>query len=142
MLTRADIIPDVVRGRFEIVEVELAPRDDVHDTLRDEVVVLRTLQAHLRCGEIGRITPVVAEAAVDAEHAAQRARVGLDRALTGRTDEHLGARALGSERVVRVERAVGGVATGVQSVHRADAVRSEEHTSELQSLMRISYAVF
>src|SRR3546814_4699180 len=26
--------------------------------------------------------------------------------------------------------------------HRAFAVRSEEHTSELQSLMRISYAVF
>src|SRR3546814_7955102 len=26
--------------------------------------------------------------------------------------------------------------------HRADIVRSEEHTSELQSLMRISYAVF
>src|SRR3546814_4925327 len=26
--------------------------------------------------------------------------------------------------------------------HRAEAVRSEEHTSELQSLMRISYAVF
>src|SRR3546814_5421635 len=35
---------------------------------------------------------------------------------------------------------------GVQSVSRADASgrsrRSEEHTSELQSLMRISYAVF
>src|SRR3546814_4544088 len=26
--------------------------------------------------------------------------------------------------------------------HQADALRSEEHTSELQSLMRISYAVF
>src|SRR3546814_6771970 len=26
--------------------------------------------------------------------------------------------------------------------HAADALRSEEHTSELQSLMRISYAVF
>src|SRR3546814_2206349 len=28
------------------------------------------------------------------------------------------------------------------SVHVADLTRSEEHTSELQSLMRISYAVF
>src|SRR3546814_19416599 len=102
--------------RRSSVIVELSPRDDAHVTLRDEVVFLRTLQAILRCGEMGRITPVVAEAVVDAEHAAQRARVGLDRALTGRTDEHLGARALGSERVVRVERAVGGVATGVQSV--------------------------
>src|SRR3546814_4072502 len=26
--------------------------------------------------------------------------------------------------------------------HRAEALRSDEHTSELQSLMRISYAVF
>src|SRR3546814_3659203 len=29
-----------------------------------------------------------------------------------------------------------------QAVERASPVRSEEHTSELQSLMRISYAVF
>src|SRR3546814_4718345 len=28
------------------------------------------------------------------------------------------------------------------AVHRRDVERSEEHTSELQSLMRISYAVF
>src|SRR3546814_4529691 len=31
---------------------------------------------------------------------------------------------------------------GHGDVHRVDEVRSEEHTSELQSLMRISYAVF
>src|SRR3546814_5709408 len=31
---------------------------------------------------------------------------------------------------------------GDESVSRRAAVRSEEHTSELQSLMRISYAVF
>src|SRR3546814_6713225 len=30
----------------------------------------------------------------------------------------------------------------VAVAHQVDAVRSEEHTSELQSLMRISYAVF
>src|SRR3546814_10001994 len=29
-----------------------------------------------------------------------------------------------------------------QAFHRDDDMRSEEHTSELQSLMRISYAVF
>src|SRR3546814_8985759 len=41
-------------------------------------------------------------------------------------------------------------ATGIEHTHGiakalalgADAIRSEEHTSELQSLMRISYAVF
>src|SRR3546814_1422666 len=43
--------------------------------------------------------------------------VGLDRAF---------ARQLGADRLA----------------HRIDACRSEEHTSELQSLMRISYAVF
>src|SRR3546814_5454247 len=31
---------------------------------------------------------------------------------------------------------------GCLSARRFDSVRSEEHTSELQSLMRISYAVF
>src|SRR3546814_5255562 len=30
----------------------------------------------------------------------------------------------------------------VDAAERGEAVRSEEHTSELQSLMRISYAVF
>src|SRR3546814_6396980 len=35
------------------------------------------------------------------------------------------------------------VAAGARRIpHRQHAVRSEEHTSELQSLMRISYAVF
>src|SRR3546814_573258 len=36
----------------------------------------------------------------------------------------------------------GGVAVNDYYLDRAEAVRSEEHTSELQSLMRISYAVF
>src|SRR3546814_7181824 len=35
---------------------------------------------------------------------------------------------------------VAGVVAALEAHHRAD--RSEEHTSELQSLMRISYAVF
>src|SRR3546814_10629017 len=60
---------------------------------------------------------------------------------------------LGKERV-RTVRALsdklGESVSGVQEVHANDAARlmlarfarSEEHTSELQSLMRISYAVF
>src|SRR3546814_9534766 len=32
--------------------------------------------------------------------------------------------------------------SGLASIVRLDQLRSEEHTSELQSLMRISYAVF
>src|SRR3546814_4865267 len=46
---------------------------------------------------------------------------------------------------VRQHLAVEGDAGLHQAVHEAavaDAVRSEEHTSELQALMRISYAVF
>src|SRR3546814_5694406 len=31
---------------------------------------------------------------------------------------------------------------GAQQLHEGGGIRSEEHTSELQSLMRISYAVF
>src|SRR3546814_9775339 len=37
---------------------------------------------------------------------------------------------------------VGVVGNHFQKTHRSGPVRSEEHTSELQSLMRISYAVF
>src|SRR3546814_9129788 len=43
--------------------------------------------------------------------------------------------------VARLHRAAAGEAAVVPG-GRPDAVRSEEHTSELQSLMRISYAVF
>src|SRR3546814_10905443 len=42
----------------------------------------------------------------------------------------------------REEEAAGGAGDEKVAVERADPVRSEEHTSELQSLMRISYAVF
>src|SRR3546814_10370450 len=35
-----------------------------------------------------------------------------------------------------------GTTIGIDSCRAGDTVRSEEHTSELQSLMRISYAVF
>src|SRR3546814_1645594 len=38
--------------------------------------------------------------------------------------------------------ALGGVSLGALVAETAAAARSEEHTSELQSLMRISYAVF
>src|SRR3546814_5231154 len=41
----------------------------------------------------------------------------------------------------RVE-VLGGIAEGEQVVVSANFLRSEEHTSELQSLMRTSYAVF
>src|SRR3546814_5616830 len=36
----------------------------------------------------------------------------------------------------------GGAYTPARACHKGESSRSEEHTSELQSLMRISYAVF
>src|SRR3546814_3331974 len=42
----------------------------------------------------------------------------------------------------QLAQAVHGMAAGQQLEHFVEQARSEEHTSELQSLMRISYAVF
>src|SRR3546814_10739189 len=39
-------------------------------------------------------------------------------------------------------RLLGALSTGVRPRRQKTAIRSDEHTSELQSLMRISYAVF
>src|SRR3546814_4685461 len=55
--------------------------------------------------------------------------------------DHLGVGGLVEVRHVEADRA--GVHRAVRVLrHHADHARSEEHTSELQSLMRISYAVF
>src|SRR3546814_10236646 len=60
----------------------------------------------------------------------------LDRALDRGVD---GVEAIKRDSFDRSEPAL---ARGVGPMVGQDAVRSEEHTSELQSLMRISYAVF
>src|SRR3546814_6538356 len=49
------------------------------------------------------------------------------------------------EKLLSLAAAAGGIATwllGMYRAHLQGSWRSEEHTSELQSLMRISYAVF
>src|SRR3546814_6879573 len=55
-------------------------------------------------------------------------------------------RVLLANRAAHLERDAGlddrGIGNGAQRVLDDHAARSEEHTSELQSLMRISYAVF
>src|SRR3546814_10242888 len=76
----------------------------------------------------------------DRRPAADRADAG-DEAVRGRAlDEvlQLAAATLGGDH----ERAVLHEAAGVDEVVDVLAGRSEEHTSELPSLMRISYAVF
>src|SRR3546814_4311132 len=71
-----------------------------------------------------------------ARQPAHRLGVG-EIALVGELEVEL----VGRQRV-RPEAAVLDVALELVRVRLAGAVRSEEHTSELQSLMRISYAVF
>src|SRR3546814_10509795 len=57
----------------------------------------------------------------------------VEAAERGRGAEHVGLDALGL---------VPGLPPAGGGIHGEDQPRSEEHTSELQSLMRISYAVF
>src|SRR3546814_6721439 len=57
-------------------------------------------------------------------------RLARDRAVIGRPEQVETARKRTARRLARLEQA------------EAQLDRSEEHTSELQSLMRISYAVF
>src|SRR3546814_2067216 len=61
----------------------------------------------------------------------------LDRAHRSTADV-----AVGGHQGLRVLRHEGQQRAQVLEVEQQQAVRSEEHTSELQSLMRISYAVF
>src|SRR3546814_2635591 len=77
----------------------------------------------LQIDQAGRFALVV-----DAENKVQVRRIEIGRAYDGRMSVSKGLEA--GERVVTV---------GSQKVRPS---RSEEHTSELQSLMRISYAVF
>src|SRR3546814_7491895 len=65
-----------------------------------------------------------------AEHAARAVAV---REPAGQRDEHREAEQIRGDCEAQVLRIL---------VHRARILRSEEHTSELQSLMRNSYAVF
>src|SRR3546814_3979007 len=74
----------------------------------------------------------------------QEQRFGRQRAITARL-LLFGGDAVGMIVADRLEPRLGGGVGAVSAQHRGrgvDMVRSEEHTSELQSLMRISYAVF
>src|SRR3546814_5855370 len=79
------------------------------------------------------------------------ARRDLRRCVTGfhLVNAHAARLQLGSLRFGQLAEAVGGFPKGhvegsgaLAGGNEDEAVRSEEHTSELQSLMRISYAVF
>src|SRR3546814_7264102 len=107
-----------------------------------------------RSGRRGR--PVRSERALGGGHGVGLARVDLDglaeragQTLKAGLDDMVIVRAV---EVLHVQRQAGVLGKGLKplleqlGVHGAELVaaeiRSEEHTSELQSLMRISYAVF
>src|SRR3546814_3907712 len=95
------------------------PRSTRADTLFPDTTLFRSTDARLRLAVAGR-----------------RAAAGADRADAVAL---VAARRQTGPAVGAVHR-TGVAAAGVRAVPRAE--RSEEHTSELQSLMRISYAVF
>src|SRR3546814_2750302 len=75
------------------------------------------------------------------------------RTWLGRLDRDIGRKIAGNaeleaafvvarERVARVLAQKAGDSDKLYALHAPEVERSEEHTSELQSLMRISYAVF
>src|SRR3546814_7010193 len=69
-------------------------------------------------------------------------RLGAGLESDGATTSAFGPRRRSSGSRAGRPRASGAVARGLGDVLPRGARRSEEHTSELQSLMRISYAVF
>src|SRR3546814_5094224 len=82
--------------------------------------------------------------ALDPQHGLELVR-GCGDIIVGIVEQRRGVGAA-AYRIDRVEHAAGQVARGLEhqmlEQMRKAAARSEEHTSELQSLMRISYAVF
>src|SRR3546814_3341764 len=64
--------------------------------------------------------------------------IGLAEDRIDRIDENPGAAGLTNRLIEEMDEGLGGVEKGTYNI----IARSEEHTSELQSLMRISYAVF
>src|SRR3546814_10512229 len=130
------------------------PRSTRTDTLFPDTTLFRSLRVLegdprlLGAGAraLGRL-PVAAAVRVHEDqdrrhgddHAAVRAgRGGAGRRGGGRGRDRRGVRAVGRAGT----RADGGRALTQQTKTRVGLGRSEEHTSELQSLMRSSYAVF
>src|SRR3546814_8875096 len=109
---------------------------------RDGLGLLEVVEALAECFASSRESRLVDSACTIGDERRQyvETRVIQDPVLDGKQD--VVDRAIDSARpVVRLPSARRDDQHGSLSRHRAFSVRSEEHTSELQSLMRISYAV-
>src|SRR3546814_2295134 len=73
-----------------------------------------------------------------AAHGVLRLILEMDGEVVQRADPHVGLLHRGTEKLAESKP----FNQSIGYMDRLDYVRSEEHTSELQSLMRISYAVF
>src|SRR3546814_2969902 len=106
--------------------VRRPPSSTLTATLLPDTALFRSLRLEFGGAGVDRL--------VDRPHAelvAQRAHLGLGNAAGHRLD-----------RFVDQPGAVRDAARAIAQMRRLERQRSEEHTSELQSLMRISYAVF
>src|SRR3546814_3383605 len=103
------------------------------------LVALLRLARHLDAGAPGEVVDRVEELEPVVVHQ-ERDRRAV-RAAAEAVVELFGRRHRERRRALVVERAARGVFLAL-ALERHARVRSEEHTSELQSLMRISYAVF
>src|SRR3546814_9491057 len=90
----------------------------------------------LRLGKVSRVG--IAEVHRSADHFSATRTAGAEAATIGQVDV-LVERG-GEDRGAFLD--LKATATGAQRHNKTHPIRSEEHTSELQSLMRISYAVF
>src|SRR3546814_4729937 len=114
---------------------------------RDDVAFDDALIAVLRAGLVALLGVVLHELLAQLGHRGRLARLGLGAtgvaapANLGQPVLCLNSCLFDGQLPVQPQRGLAGLA-GVRAVLEHEHPRSEEHTSELQSLMRISYAVF
>src|SRR3546814_3124349 len=123
----SDLLGDLGEGRLALVSSAAGDADFAATSLAAKVqgpLAIRQLLARLHVAET-----------LDQARALQ-ARLGEGESVITRHGERLGA---GWVRVLRSGAAKQGALLREREIQ---SLRSEEHTSELQSLMRISYAVF
>src|SRR3546814_4808094 len=115
---------------FVFLMIRRPPRSTRTDTLFPYTTLFRSLAlGRIRQSDLARQTAPIGE----------RLRLGVAVPIHGIIRRHI-LRPLARQRADKPP-IVGEVVAAIVELH-ALTVRSEEHTSELQSLMRISYAVF
>src|SRR3546814_4146715 len=137
-------------GSMRIDQREVRQDDDVHDRARIvQPVRLARRQQHLAALRLHLVHAIVEyrlhQRVANAKVILHRMMVALPRRRRDLAQRHAFDPALCEQNLSREDQPRLGVVAAhraLADLHRCHGVRSEEHTSELQSLMRISYAVF